>query len=55
MILQQPSVTISSQQKKIFNRIAINIFMDGLLAAIAAPLARWLSDPQGGFILHYGF
>lgn len=50
MILQQPNVTISSQQKKIFNRIAINIFMDGLLAAIAAPLARWLSDPQGGFI-----
>lgn len=24
--------------------------MDGLLAAIAAPLARWLSDPQGGFL-----
>lgn len=48
--MQDSNVTISNQQKKTFNRIAINIVMDGLLAAIAAPLARWLSDPQGGFL-----
>lgn len=50
MILQPSNVTILDPQKKIFNRIAINIFMDGMLAAIAAPLARWLADPQDGLM-----
>jgi len=33
-----------------FNRILINIALDGALAALAAPLARWIADPQGGLL-----
>jgi O-antigen biosynthesis protein WbqV len=33
-----------------FNRILINIALDGALAALAAPLARWIADPKGGLI-----
>jgi len=33
-----------------FNRILINVALDGALAAIAAPLARWIADPQGGLL-----
>ncbi len=32
------------------NRILVNVLLDGALAAIAAPIARWLADPQGGLI-----
>ncbi|WP_419728398.1 polysaccharide biosynthesis protein [Lichenicola sp.] len=32
------------------NRILVNIALDGALAAVAAPIARWLADPQGGLI-----
>ncbi len=33
-----------------FNRILINVALDGALAALAAPLARWIADPQGGLL-----
>jgi O-antigen biosynthesis protein WbqV len=33
-----------------FNRILVNVALDGALAALAAPIARWLADPQGGLI-----
>ncbi len=32
------------------NRILVNIALDGALAATAAPLARWVADPQGGLL-----
>ncbi len=32
------------------NRILVNVLLDGALAAVAAPIARWLADPQGGLI-----
>jgi O-antigen biosynthesis protein WbqV len=31
-------------------RILVNIAVDGALAAIAAPLARWIADPGGGLL-----
>jgi O-antigen biosynthesis protein WbqV len=32
------------------NRILINVVLDGALAAVAAPLARWIADPGGGLL-----
>ncbi len=32
------------------NRIAVNILLDGALAALAAPVARWLAAPQDGLL-----
>lgn len=32
------------------NRIAVNVLLDGALAALAAPLARWLAAPQDGLL-----
>jgi O-antigen biosynthesis protein WbqV len=32
------------------NRILVNIALDGALAALAAPLARWIADPRGGLL-----
>ncbi|CAI3946912.1 6-dehydratase FlaA1 and capsular polysaccharide biosynthesis protein EpsC (FlaA1) (PDB:2GN4) [Commensalibacter communis] len=48
--LQQSNLSPATKQTKRYNRIVINIVMDAILAAIAAPLARWLSDPQGGLL-----
>ncbi len=31
-------------------RILVNIAVDGALAAVAAPLARWIADPGGGLL-----
>ncbi len=31
-------------------RIAINIVLDGTLAALAVPLARWIADPAGAWL-----
>ncbi len=32
------------------NRILVNMALDGTLAAIGAPLARWLADPRSGLL-----
>ncbi len=32
------------------NRILVNVALDGVLAALAAPLARWIADPRGGLL-----
>ncbi|WP_139016953.1 UDP-N-acetylglucosamine 4,6-dehydratase family protein [Commensalibacter intestini] len=50
MTLQQSNLSETTKQTKRYNRIVVNILMDAILAAIAAPLARWLSDPQGGLL-----
>ncbi len=31
-------------------RILVNVALDGALAASAAPIARWIADPQGGLL-----
>jgi O-antigen biosynthesis protein WbqV len=31
-------------------RIAVNVALDGALAAVAAPIARWVADPRGGLL-----
>ncbi len=31
-------------------RIAVNVAIDGALAAAAAPVARWIADPTGGWL-----
>ena len=31
-------------------RILINVALDGALAAVAAPIARWIADPRGGLL-----
>jgi FlaA1/EpsC-like NDP-sugar epimerase len=36
--------------KRSFNRILVNVAIDGALAAAAAPLARWIADPAGGLL-----
>jgi len=37
-------------KQRSLNRILVNIAIDGALAALAAPLARWIADPQGGLL-----
>ncbi len=32
------------------SRILVNVALDGALAAAAAPLARWIADPEGGLL-----
>jgi O-antigen biosynthesis protein WbqV len=36
--------------KSSFQRILLNVALDGALAAAAAPLARWIADPRGGLL-----
>ena len=31
-------------------RIALNVLLDGVVSAAAAPVARWLADPHGGLL-----
>lgn len=38
------------QTQRSFSRIAVNVALDGALAAIAAPIARYLADPGGGLL-----
>ncbi len=33
-----------------FNRILVNVLLDGALAAMATPLARYIADPGGGLL-----
>jgi len=37
-------------QLRPLKRILVNMALDGALAAAAAPIARWLADPQGGLL-----
>jgi len=43
MPLQRP-------EPRAVNRILLNVVLDGLLAAVATPLARWIADPGGGLL-----
>jgi FlaA1/EpsC-like NDP-sugar epimerase len=37
-------------KQRSLNRILVNAAIDGALAAVAAPLARWIADPAGGLL-----
>ena len=38
------------QRPRKINRILLNVLMDGVLAAIATPVARFIAEPDGGLI-----
>ncbi len=45
-----PSRFGAARRLRPLNRILVNMALDGALAAVAAPLARWLADPGGGLL-----
>ncbi|AOX19367.1 polysaccharide biosynthesis protein [Kozakia baliensis] len=52
---QQPAAPSASSsliapRHRSAGRIAVNVTLDGIISAIAAPLARFLADPHGGLI-----
>ena len=38
------------QRPRKVNRILLNVLLDGALAAVATPVARYLADPEGGLL-----
>ncbi|GBQ37628.1 nucleotide sugar epimerase dehydratase [Gluconacetobacter azotocaptans DSM 13594] len=50
MASQCPDTRQSADRLRPVNRIVVNILLDGVLAALSAPLARWLADPHGGLL-----
>ncbi len=47
MLLQRP---LQRPLGRAVNRIVLNVLMDGALAAVATPLARYIADPSGGLL-----
>jgi FlaA1/EpsC-like NDP-sugar epimerase len=47
MPLQRP---LSRTPSRSFNRILLNMLLDGALAATATPIARYIADPGGGLL-----
>ena len=47
MSLQRP---LQRPVARAVNRIVLNVLMDGALAAVATPLARYIADPGGGLL-----
>ncbi|NHO31537.1 polysaccharide biosynthesis protein [Acetobacter fallax] len=50
MVPQRPEVAPRSTRLRPMNRILVNVLLDGSVAAIAAPLARWLAAPRDGLL-----
>jgi FlaA1/EpsC-like NDP-sugar epimerase len=50
MTSHRPDPGLSAEWRRPVNRIAVNVMLDGILAALSAPLARWLADPRGGLL-----
>lgn len=50
MVPQRSEPLHRSPKLRPLNRIMVNILLDGVLAALAAPLARWLAAPQDGLL-----
>lgn len=48
MPLQRPTADRDDQRSH--RRILVNILLDGALAAVATPLARYIADPEGGLL-----
>ncbi|MEE8663318.1 MAG: nucleoside-diphosphate sugar epimerase/dehydratase [Acetobacter sp.] len=49
-ISQRPAGVSLTVRLQPFNRILVNVFIDGIVAALAAPLARWLAAPEDGLV-----
>lgn len=47
---RSPENAPRSPRLRPFNRILVNVALDGSLAAVAAPVARWLAAPQDGLL-----
>ena len=45
-----PPPPTSLAMRPVFNRILLNVLLDGALAAVATPLARYIADPGGGLL-----
>ena len=45
-----PPPPTSLAPRPVFNRILVNVLLDGALAAVATPLARYIADPGGGLL-----
>ncbi|WP_086613054.1 polysaccharide biosynthesis protein [Acetobacter indonesiensis] len=50
MVSQRSDSLHRSPKLRPLNRILVNILLDGMLAAVAAPFARWLAAPQDGLL-----
>lgn len=50
MVPQRPDVAPRTARLRPLNRILVNVLLDGGVAALAAPLARWLAAPRDGLI-----
>ncbi len=50
MVPQRPDVAPGSSRLRPLNRILVNVLLDGSVAALAAPLARWLAAPRDGLL-----
>ena len=50
MVSQRSEPLHRSPKLRPLNRILVNVLLDGLLAAVAAPVARWLAAPQDGLL-----
>ncbi|MBF0869888.1 polysaccharide biosynthesis protein [Gluconobacter japonicus] len=47
---QSSSVSRTGRTTVQARRIALNVLLDGVVSALAAPVARWLADPHGGWL-----
>ena len=50
MALQRPPALGRTFHARAARRILLNVLLDGALAAVATPLARYLADPTGGLL-----
>ncbi|AQS86460.1 MAG: nucleoside-diphosphate sugar epimerase/dehydratase [Acetobacter aceti] len=50
MVPQRPDVAPRSTRLRPLNRILVNVLLDGSVAAVAAPFARWLAAPRDGLL-----
>ena len=50
MALQRPPAPQRTRISRALRRILLNVMLDGALAAVATPLARYLADPEGGLL-----
>ncbi|MDG6093631.1 polysaccharide biosynthesis protein [Acetobacter sp. AN02] len=50
MTSQRPETMPLMIRLRPYNRIMVNTLLDGLVAALAAPVARWLAAPQDGLM-----
>lgn len=50
IVPQRPDVAPRNTRLRPLNRILVNVLLDGSVAAVAAPFARWLAAPRDGLL-----